>query len=563
MGLEGIEPPQKAYVKLWEQANARPRWPTDPFLCSVLRGINIENKPLVRLFSTLNRTKRNLRQGERCDGEQQSAASSGTREDRGRWGSQFQRGLYTTEKRGIISKRGIEGSMGKYGMSGNVGQNLAQMVVTGLRQRRKAGSRSGPPSPVAVHQRSCCPPRRAAGSTNANGEQHQQPIPVLAPADVQNTISLIQAAYAPSAATDVPQLQSLQSINPCRERSKQAVGQVVYTGLVAVDIFCAAVRARDSEAPSQVPLPTPSLLRMHTALCEVLVRSLLLRMLHSIRASLPSSTYRPRRFCPSMSVRRPIPDIPRSVVTHNNDFAGGFPLCRLRAVFYALECSPTPGECALTRAAAPSQALQLPGPTRLYAVVRERSVRRLIDSYTENPALVVNGQAGARIGIICDVLAAEEERLYLLIRMHLNTRTPDARSPTAYPAAGHADLFAVHAEAHARLVGVQTQTPLILAESMMRTTDSSALDEATVSALKRRVHAPPGKTMRTQGHVNAIERAPRGCVCRAGAVSELFPAIAVLRAVGTLVLWCRAVRPALPTSIFICPAFIYPAIFHR
>ncbi|KAJ7660700.1 hypothetical protein DFH06DRAFT_1325968 [Mycena polygramma] len=47
--------------------------------------------------------------------------------------------------------------------------------------------------------------------TNANGEQHQQPIPVLAPADVQHAISLIQAAYAPSAATDLPQLQSLQS----------------------------------------------------------------------------------------------------------------------------------------------------------------------------------------------------------------------------------------------------------------------------------------------------------------------------------------------------------------
>ncbi|KAJ7660701.1 hypothetical protein DFH06DRAFT_1400061 [Mycena polygramma] len=60
--------------------------------------------------------------------------------------------------------------------------------------------------PVAVHQ-----PSSSSGSSNGNGEQHQQPIPVLAPADIQHAISLIQAAYAPSAATDLPQLQSLQS----------------------------------------------------------------------------------------------------------------------------------------------------------------------------------------------------------------------------------------------------------------------------------------------------------------------------------------------------------------
>ncbi|KAJ6485351.1 hypothetical protein C8R47DRAFT_1196860 [Mycena vitilis] len=45
-----------------------------------------------------------------------------------------------------------------------------------------------------------------SGSSNANGEQDHQPIPVLAPADVQHAISLIQAVYAPSAATDLRSL---------------------------------------------------------------------------------------------------------------------------------------------------------------------------------------------------------------------------------------------------------------------------------------------------------------------------------------------------------------------
>ncbi|KAJ7660664.1 hypothetical protein DFH06DRAFT_1472040 [Mycena polygramma] len=143
--------------------------------------------------------------------------------------------------------------------------------------------------------------------------------------------------------------------------------------------------------------------------------------------------------------------------------------------------------------------------------------------------------------------------------MHSNTLTPDGRRRLE-PAAG------LHAEAHAKLVGVQqSQTrPFVLVESVMHTADARALDEATVSALKRRVYAPPGKTTRA-GHFDAIERAPRGCIaahahslCR-----RSLPAITVLRAVGTLVLWRRAVRRALPTSIFICPAFIYPAILHR
>ncbi|KAJ6485347.1 hypothetical protein C8R47DRAFT_1321195 [Mycena vitilis] len=67
----------------------------------------------------------------------------------------------------------------------------------------------------------------SSGSSNANGEQHQQPIPVLAPADVQHAISLIQAAYAPSAATDLPQLQSLQSALLAMQRTPAAWGLVV------------------------------------------------------------------------------------------------------------------------------------------------------------------------------------------------------------------------------------------------------------------------------------------------------------------------------------------------
>ncbi|KAJ7653607.1 hypothetical protein DFH06DRAFT_1474754 [Mycena polygramma] len=38
--------------------------------------------------------------------------------------------------------------------------------------------------------------------------------------------------------------------------------------------------------------------------------------------------------------------------------------------------------------------------------------------------------------------------------------------------------------------GAQTQTPLILVESVMHTADARALDEATVSALRRSVYAP-------------------------------------------------------------------------
>ncbi|KAJ7609608.1 hypothetical protein DFH06DRAFT_1346326 [Mycena polygramma] len=67
----------------------------------------------------------------------------------------------------------------------------------------------------------------SSGSSNGNGEQHQQPIPVLAPADVQHAISLIQAAYAPSAATDLPQLQSLQSALLAMQRTPAAWGLVV------------------------------------------------------------------------------------------------------------------------------------------------------------------------------------------------------------------------------------------------------------------------------------------------------------------------------------------------
>ncbi|KAJ7609604.1 hypothetical protein DFH06DRAFT_1148413 [Mycena polygramma] len=66
-----------------------------------------------------------------------------------------------------------------------------------------------------------------SSSANGNGEQHQQPIPVLAPADVQHAISLIEAAYAPSAAADLSQLQSLQSALLAMQRTPAAWGLVV------------------------------------------------------------------------------------------------------------------------------------------------------------------------------------------------------------------------------------------------------------------------------------------------------------------------------------------------
>ncbi|KAJ7660692.1 hypothetical protein DFH06DRAFT_1400038 [Mycena polygramma] len=67
----------------------------------------------------------------------------------------------------------------------------------------------------------------SSSSGSSNGEQQQQRIPVLAPADVQHAISLIQSAYAPSAATDLPQLQSLQSALLAMQRTPAAWGFVV------------------------------------------------------------------------------------------------------------------------------------------------------------------------------------------------------------------------------------------------------------------------------------------------------------------------------------------------
>ncbi|KAJ7653545.1 hypothetical protein DFH06DRAFT_1330263 [Mycena polygramma] len=49
----------------------------------------------------------------------------------------------------------------------------------------------------------------SSSSSSSNGEQHQQPIPVLVPAEVQHAISFIQAAYDPSAPIDLP---------PCNRR---------------------------------------------------------------------------------------------------------------------------------------------------------------------------------------------------------------------------------------------------------------------------------------------------------------------------------------------------------
>ncbi|KAJ7660663.1 hypothetical protein DFH06DRAFT_1472039 [Mycena polygramma] len=249
----------------------------------------------------------------------------------------------------------------------------------------------------------------SSASSGSNGEQHHQPIPVLAPADVQHAISLIQAAYAPSTATDLQQLQSLQSATTLRlaMQPTPAVWQGVYDGFL-LSRWTSVARHRNPTAPlllqvrlyhrrrraihcSIVPrglaaqsspgLPTPSSQRCLFAIDRYkrgrasVASSLFRPMPPSIRASLPS-LYPFDSPVPSLAARpqrrHPIAVIPRSVVTHNNDFARGFPCHRLRAVFYALESSLTPGECALARAAAPSEALRLPGSTRLYAVLRER-----------------------------------------------------------------------------------------------------------------------------------------------------------------------------------------------
>ncbi|KAJ7653602.1 hypothetical protein DFH06DRAFT_1204105 [Mycena polygramma] len=234
-----------------------------------------------------------------------------------------------------------------------------------------------------------------------------------------------------------------------------------------------SLRARSQTRIPRLPAPT----------CACVASPHFVYAPFHLRASLPSSTV-PRRFCPSMSVRRPIPDIPRSVVIHNNDFASGFLCSRIQ---------PHPR---LTRACTgptSSQALQLPGP-----VVRERlhPSRTLVDSYTEKSALVANVQADARVfrcsGGRCQDCARKQSGLggvgvggaralmrYPYRYMHLNiqytARLTDGVQLLT-PAAGHADLFAVvptaiyatcmiycvhskfeflqYAEVHARLVNV-------------------------------------------------------------------------------------------------------------
>ncbi|KAJ7653597.1 hypothetical protein DFH06DRAFT_1417150 [Mycena polygramma] len=215
---------RKPYFKSRDRTYERHRWPTDPFLCSVLRGINIENKPLVRLFSTLNRTKRIF--------STWSSPSGKAREKR-------------TERQAFMSPEGIEPSP-----SAEVnGARIDGMVRVNEREKKsrdsnlhnmpsqearipqknnleldtKALNTSHRPAlhPVAEHQTSSSALRAAP--------KHQQPIPVLAPADVQHAISLIHAAYDPSAATDLPQLQyqSLQSALLAMQRTAAAWGLIV------------------------------------------------------------------------------------------------------------------------------------------------------------------------------------------------------------------------------------------------------------------------------------------------------------------------------------------------
>jgi hypothetical protein len=52
-------------------------------------------------------------------------------------------------------------------------------------------------------------------------------IPALAPSDIAHAISLIQAAYAPTAASDLPALQSLQSALLAMHRTPAAWGLIV------------------------------------------------------------------------------------------------------------------------------------------------------------------------------------------------------------------------------------------------------------------------------------------------------------------------------------------------
>ncbi|KAJ7660665.1 hypothetical protein DFH06DRAFT_1296825 [Mycena polygramma] len=260
----------------------------------------------------------------------------------------------------------------------------------------------------------------SSASSGSNGEQHHQPIPVLAPADVQHAISLIQAAYAPSTATDLQQLQSLQSATTLRlaMQPTPAVWQGVYDGFLLsrwtsvarhIDLggaHCKYVshnfksQSHRAAPPSSAPLPQtqtryPLLYHASLAGCPIVsgasdavlattpLRNRPLQARPRFCRLLPISSHAPfhpridryrlsapftRRFRPSLSVRLAgFPDptfrAPSSPLTPTlpEDFPPP-----------ALEPSPTLGECALARAAAPSPTLWLPGPTHLYALVRER-----------------------------------------------------------------------------------------------------------------------------------------------------------------------------------------------
>ncbi|KAJ7660694.1 hypothetical protein DFH06DRAFT_1472051 [Mycena polygramma] len=278
----------------------------------------------------------------------------------------------------------------------------------------------------------------SSSSCSSNGEQQQQRIPVLAPADVQHAISLIQSAYAPSAATDLPRLVPVAI--PLRRSSSLSPSLTTYADAPSTAVSCLLAwlpnrlrgfrRRPRNDASSQ------------SELCKLLVRSLAGTNPASLRAFSPYASFHP----PILTVFHRYPPIPSlDVLVTHNDFASGFPR-RLRTVFYALESGPTSVECALTRAHASLRRR----PRRASGSLPRG--RRPGELHSNNPApgvkigVALMRQAYRCVPSLLLPTALSPAILFTMsICMHLNTHARLTDVPGVQlltPAAGHADLFA-------------------------------------------------------------------------------------------------------------------------
>ncbi|KAJ7653559.1 hypothetical protein DFH06DRAFT_1330280 [Mycena polygramma] len=309
---------------------------------------------------------------------------------------------------------------------------------------------------------------------------------------LQCVLATFLLPYFPNISSDWFLAVDLVAIPPRRSSSKT---QTRYPLLYRASWpSCTIVSVSSDAVLATVPRRNPHkrrLLRMHTTLCELLVRSLVygdpasLRafssscvpspLLHCIPASLASSTVT-RRFCPSMSVRLPYPTFraPSSPITptQSEDFSAP-----------ALECAP--GECAhLHGPQHHPRRLGSRGPRVSIPLSASGSLhrgRQLGESYTDNPAPGGKSQV-------------QRSSIESVIHPPRMERNPAVETMIRSFCSGLGGVGRRGRPGRGSLVRSRPASRVPVADSVMRTADASALDEATVSALKRRVHAPPGKT---------------------------------------------------------------------